>query len=51
MTDGTEVVLEPGDCVVQMGVRHTWRNRQATPTRVAFVIVGASRTADPEAAR
>jgi mannose-6-phosphate isomerase-like protein (cupin superfamily) len=49
-TDGNEVVLEAGDCVVQMGVRHTWRNRDSEPARVAFIIVGANRVSDPETA-
>lgn len=50
-TDGTEVKLEPGDCVVQTGVRHTWRNRGSRPCQVAFVMIGAVRHSDPEAAR
>ena len=50
MEDGKEVMLEQGDCVVQTGVRHTWRNRGSEPCRVAFIILGATRTADPEAA-
>jgi hypothetical protein len=49
MTDGTELVLEPGDCVVQTGVRHTWRNRDPDPCQVAFVMIGAGRQSDPEA--
>jgi hypothetical protein len=51
MTDGTEVVLEQGDCVVQRGVRHAWRNRDEEPCQVAFIMIGAARTADPEADR
>jgi hypothetical protein len=51
MTDGTEVVLEQGDCVVQRGVRHTWRNRDDKPCQVAFIMIGAERTADPESDR
>jgi mannose-6-phosphate isomerase-like protein (cupin superfamily) len=46
--DGNETVLEAGDCVVQMGVRHTWRNRDKEPCQVAFIMVGATRTEDPE---
>ena len=49
MEDGEEVTLRQGDCVVQTGVRHTWRNRTAEPCMVAFVIIGAERTGDPEA--
>jgi hypothetical protein len=46
--DGTEIMLEAGDCVVRTGVRHTWRNRSASPCQVAFVLIGAVRTGDPE---
>jgi hypothetical protein len=49
MTDGTEVVLQPGDCVIQHGVRHTWRNRDDQPCQIAFVMIGADREHDPEA--
>jgi hypothetical protein len=48
LTDGTELVLEPGDCVVQTGVRHAWRNRDPEPCQVAFIIIGAERRSDPE---
>ena len=49
MEDGNEVTLRQGDCVVPTGVRHTWRNRSTEPCRVAFIIIGAERTSDPEA--
>jgi mannose-6-phosphate isomerase-like protein (cupin superfamily) len=48
MTDGAEIVLEQGDCVVQTGVRHSWRNRDEEPCQVAFIMIGAERTVDPE---
>lgn len=51
MTNGDEVELQAGDCVVQTGVRHTWRNRGEEPCQVAFIMIGAERAADPEAER
>lgn len=40
--DGTEVVLHPGDVVVQNGAMHAWRYKD-TPCRVCFVNLGAIR--------
>jgi mannose-6-phosphate isomerase-like protein (cupin superfamily) len=40
---GVEVVLGPGDVVVQNGTRHRWRNVGAVPATMAIVIVGATR--------
>jgi mannose-6-phosphate isomerase-like protein (cupin superfamily) len=34
-----EVELHAGDCVVQRGTRHAWRNRTDTPVRMACVMV------------
>jgi mannose-6-phosphate isomerase-like protein (cupin superfamily) len=39
--DQSEVVLGPGDVVVQNGTRHRWHNRGDTPARLAFVMIGA----------
>ena len=41
--DGAEVLLKPGDCVVQNGTRHAWRNRGSEPCLMAFVMIGAKR--------
>ncbi|WP_411282023.1 cupin domain-containing protein [Gemmatimonas sp.] len=41
--DGATVHLKQGDCVVQNGTRHAWRNNHATPCVMAFVLVGAAR--------
>ena len=41
LDDGVEVHLKPGDCVVQNGTRHAWRNRGSVPARLAVFIVGA----------
>jgi len=43
LDDGAEVHLEPGDCVVQNGTRHAWKNRSSEPCAVAFVMIGAER--------
>lgn len=42
LDDGMEKLVRAGDIVVQNGTRHAWRNRSATPVRVAFVLVGAA---------
>ena len=44
LDDGVEVVLRPGDTVVQNGTRHRWRNPGTVPAVGAVVIVGAHRT-------
>ncbi|HEX4611114.1 MAG TPA: cupin domain-containing protein [Pseudonocardia sp.] len=42
--DDGEVPLCPGDCVVQRGTTHAWRNRSTEPAVVAAVLVGAQRS-------
>lgn len=42
--DGSEAHLTPGDCVVQGGVMHSWRNRGTKPCRFAAIMIGASGT-------
>ena len=39
---GATVNLKQGDCVVQNGTRHAWRNSSKTPCIMAFVLVGAT---------
>jgi mannose-6-phosphate isomerase-like protein (cupin superfamily) len=41
LDDGATVSLKQGDCVVQNGTRHAWRNGTAAPCGMAFVWVGA----------
>lgn len=41
--DDGEVPLGPGDCVIQRGTTHAWRNRSARPAVVAAVLIGADR--------
>ncbi len=43
LDDGATVSLKQGDCVVQNGTRHAWRNRNTTPCVMAFVLLGAAR--------
>ena len=43
LDDGAEVLLKPGDCVVQNGTRHRWNNRSDQPCTVVVAIVGAQR--------
>ena len=40
LTDG-EIVVVPGDIVVQHGTRHAWRNRTDRPARLLAVLIGA----------
>ena len=42
---GTEVVLGPGDVVVQNGTRHRWHNRGTEPATMAVIVIGAHHTA------
>ena len=37
--DTQEVELQAGDCVVQQGTRHAWRNRTDTRVRMACVMI------------
>jgi mannose-6-phosphate isomerase-like protein (cupin superfamily) len=45
LDDGSEVLLKAGDCVVQNGTRHAWRNRSSANCVVAVTLVGAKRAA------
>ena len=39
--DEDEVLLKPGDCLVQRGTSHAWSNRSDERCRIAFVLVDA----------
>lgn len=41
LDDGREVVLGPGDVVVQNGTRHRWHNRGTEPATMVVVVIGA----------
>jgi mannose-6-phosphate isomerase-like protein (cupin superfamily) len=43
LDDGSEVLLKAGDCVVQNGTRHAWRNRSSANCVIAVTLVGAKR--------
>lgn len=43
LDDGKTVHLKQGDCVVQNGTRHLWRNPLAEPCLMAFVLIGGKR--------
>ena len=45
LDDGQKVHLRQGDCIVQNGTRHRWRNPSAEPCLMAFVSVGGKRGA------
>jgi mannose-6-phosphate isomerase-like protein (cupin superfamily) len=50
LDDGAEVRLRPGDCVVQNGTRHRWRNRTSEPCVIAVALLGAKRSGPVEQA-
>ncbi|MGW1029030.1 cupin domain-containing protein [Streptomyces sp. NPDC002577] len=41
--DEGSTILQPGDCVVQRGTRHAWRNHGDKPIRLLTVMVGTTR--------
>lgn len=43
LDDGQRVHLRQGDCIVQNGTRHRWRNPLPEPCLMAFVSVGGKR--------
>jgi mannose-6-phosphate isomerase-like protein (cupin superfamily) len=45
--DGVEVMLHPGDVVVQNGTRHRWINRGDTVARLLAVTIGAKNALAP----
>jgi hypothetical protein len=46
LDDGVEVHLAQGDCVVQQGSRHAWRNRATEACSLVLVMLGVARTPD-----
>jgi mannose-6-phosphate isomerase-like protein (cupin superfamily) len=43
LDDGREVHLKPGDCVVQNGTRHAWKNLGSEACLIASIMIGAKR--------
>jgi hypothetical protein len=46
MDDGVEVRLNPGDCVIQNGTRHAWRNRSSQNCVMLTMCIGAKQIDD-----
>jgi mannose-6-phosphate isomerase-like protein (cupin superfamily) len=44
--DGEEVVLRPGDTLVQRATNHAWVNRTSEPCRMLFIMIGGALTPD-----
>lgn len=44
LDDGQKVHLRQGDCVVQNGTRHRWRNPLPEPCLMAFISIGGKRS-------
>ncbi|MGB0035611.1 MAG: cupin domain-containing protein [Candidatus Acidiferrales bacterium] len=44
LDDEAEVLLKSGDCVIQNGTRHAWRNRSNENCVIAVTLVGAKRS-------
>src|SRR5262245_12006834 len=47
--DEGAVDLSSGDCVVQRGTRHAWRNRSGRPVKLAVVMVSLAREGEAQA--
>ncbi|MDF8332175.1 cupin domain-containing protein [Novosphingobium cyanobacteriorum] len=41
VVDEGEVLMKPGDTMIQRGTNHDWQNRSDEPARVAFVLIDA----------
>lgn len=41
LDDGVKKTLRAGDCVIQNGTRHRWRNPTAETCRMVFTVIGA----------
>jgi quercetin dioxygenase-like cupin family protein len=42
LDDGLTTHLLPGDVVIQGATRHAWRNKDASPAKLLFVLIGAA---------
>jgi hypothetical protein len=40
--DGSEALLRPGDCLVQLGTNHRWENRSPVACIMGMVLLGAT---------
>jgi len=48
LDDGARIHMRQGDCVVQNGTRHRWRNPLPEPCLMAFISVGGKRASHSE---
>jgi hypothetical protein len=46
LDDGATVQLKTGDCIIQNGTRHAWRNKSADDCVMLTVCIGAVKTRD-----
>ena len=42
LMDEEEVLMRPGDCLIQRGTNHAWSNRSSEPCRFLAVLVDAA---------
>lgn len=47
LDNGQERCVRAGECVIQNGTRHAWRNRSGSPVTMAFILLGAERETVP----
>jgi uncharacterized cupin superfamily protein len=47
LADGVEVHLGVGDCLVQNGTRHAWRNHTSKNARVGVMLIGTEHGSIP----
>jgi quercetin dioxygenase-like cupin family protein len=40
--DDESVIVEPGDCVIQRGTNHAWRNHGDGPVRLVTFMIGTA---------
>jgi mannose-6-phosphate isomerase-like protein (cupin superfamily) len=43
LDSGESALMQAGDCVVQHGAKHAWRNRSDRPCVIAFVMIGGTK--------
>jgi hypothetical protein len=51
LLDDSEVVLGPGDVLVQRGTNHAWSNRGTTPAKIAFILIDGEYTEELQGLR
>jgi len=51
LDDGQKIHLRQGDCIVQNGTRHRWRNPLPEPCLMAFISIAGSAAHEKRAHR